>query len=36
VAQWVERLTLGFGSGCDLGVVGLGPALGSALGVESA
>lgn len=31
-----EALTLGFGSGQDLGVVGSGPVLGSVLDMESA
>ena len=36
VAQLVGPLTLGFGSGCNLGVVGSSPALCSALRAESA
>jgi len=36
VAQSVKRLTLGFDSGRDLGVVGSGPASGSVLGIEPA
>ena len=36
VAQWVEPLTLDFGSGYDSRVVGLSPALGSTLSVEPA
>jgi len=36
VAQLVRWLTLDFHSGHDLGVLGLGPALGSVLGGESA
>ena len=36
VTQLIERLTLGFSSGHDLGVVGSSSALGSALNGESA
>jgi len=36
VAQSVGRLTLGFGSGHDLRVLGLSPMSGSALSTESA
>ena len=36
MAQWVEHLTLGFGSGHDLGVVGLSPVSGSVLSLQSA
>jgi len=36
VAQWVERLTLGFGLGRGLGVVRLSPVWGLVLGMESA
>ena len=36
VAQLVEYLTLGFGSGHDLGVLGLGPKWASKLSRESA
>ena len=36
VVHLVKHHTLDFGSGHDLGVIGLSPALGSELGVESA
>ena len=36
MAQLVKRLTLGFGSGCDLRAVGSNPLLGSMLSTESA
>ena len=36
MAQWVKRLTLDFGSGCDLTVVGLSPVLDPVLSVEPA
>lgn len=36
MSQWVKPLTLDLGSGSDLGAVGSSPALGSALGAESA
>ena len=35
VAQVVGHLTLGSGVGCDLGVMGSSPAMGSELSVES-
>jgi len=36
VAQWVKHLTLDFGSGQDLRIMGSSPTSGSVLGVESA
>jgi len=36
VAHLAQQLTLGFGSGCDLRVLGSSPVLASVLGMESA